>query len=472
MAGRFRREKGSTEEPHEESHYKKLEENPLGYQSVGSSTAAVIREIEGRESEPNIVSEALRRSKDKLGKVKVFGQPLKEMLVGAAVGGAAKAAVRIGLGISGVGVVEMAILGAAGGTATAVWREYNRQRQELAKQAQEEEETMGYSALRAELKNRLKVKNGRKIVLAAARGAAFGAVGGVVGGTISEMILDHIIEPAVSGIKLPEFKISEIPEIRDKAGSYFSSFSHNSSVEEAIQATPSAPGGAPLPGTPEPPHNPLPPTGTGVPVETPVAAGTATPTETPTPTSTSTPASTGTPTPTAPVIPEAHEFAWEEPSAPVGPPMESWPGFEHPAVPSTNEAVNIASKPDIAPPSVEPAVPESLPPTDIHGHTIAGSALEDNLTFDGEHWAIVDNGVKNINHVFDAVGETGAIDRQALAVKLQEAVTLYAHGQLNPSANEDLYKVFHLSNGTGSIFNDLVNDDDTLESLKNLGIVK
>ena len=117
-----------------------------------------------------------------------------------------------------------------------------------------------------------------------------------------------------------------------------------------------------------------------------------------------------------------------------------------------------------------PGAADSIPPTEIHGHTVAGSVGEQTLTYDGKPWVLLDNGTKNINFLFESSGESGTVDKQALARHLQQATKLWVNGQLSPSANADLYNVFHLSNGTSSVYKDLLNKD-TLLSLRNLGIV-
>lgn len=127
--------------------------------------------------------------------------------------------------------------------------------------------------------------------------------------------------------------------------------------------------------------------------------------------------------------------------------------------------------PDALPAPLPIEHPASIPPTEIHGHMVSGSVADHNLTYDGKPWVLLDNGTKNIGHLFEATGETSPIDQQVLAAKLQEATTLWAHGQLNPAEHGDLYRVFHLSNGTASIYNKLLDDDETLETLKRLGII-
>ncbi len=144
------------------------------------------------------------------------------------------------------------------------------------------------------------------------------------------------------------------------------------------------------------------------------------------------------------------------------------PDLQH-GLPSTAPA-----GPDTLSPAPLPVEhPAPIPPTEIHGHMVSGSVADHSLTYDGKPWVLLDNGNKNIGHLFEATGETSPIDQQVLADKLQEATALWAHGQLNPAAYEDLYRVFHLSNGTASIYNSLLDDDeDTLKSLIRLGIVR
>lgn len=140
---------------------------------------------------------------------------------------------------------------------------------------------------------------------------------------------------------------------------------------------------------------------------------------------------------------------------------------EHAFEPDARMAEAISQ--ELAKPSI---ATESIPPnTIIHHHEVSGSVADHSLTYDGKPWVLMDNGVKNIGNLFKTVGETGDIDKQALASNLQNATKLWTDGQLNYTDHPDLYRIFHLSNGTASVYNNLL-DDNTLESLKKLGIVK
>lgn len=122
---------------------------------------------------------------------------------------------------------------------------------------------------------------------------------------------------------------------------------------------------------------------------------------------------------------------------------------------------------------------DAINPTNIHGHVIAGSVLDHNLTYDGATWHLLENGTKNIEQLLSNLGETNAhIDQQALAEHLQRATGLWAHNQLTDTSHHDLRLLFDVANGTGltelvkgnETFEELVKDKDALDSLKNLGI--
>lgn len=133
----------------------------------------------------------------------------------------------------------------------------------------------------------------------------------------------------------------------------------------------------------------------------------------------------------------------------------------------------------VTPPPLEtPQIPEASvqvepisPTRALSGAIVSGSVTDNNLTYDNKPWLLLDNGAKNINHLFNAVSsQPTAVDQQALAVNLQKATALWVNRQLDPTINPDLFRVFHLSNGTANILDSLL-DEDTLLSLRNLGIV-
>ncbi len=202
-----------------------------------------------------------------------------------------------------------------------------------------------------------------------------------------------------------------------------------------------------------------------------VAPAAATETATPEPaTATPEPTTTPRPAPTATVEPQRPPLAAAPDTQPAAPPAPAEAGapIQPPEAPAAPGA-----QPAAAPAPAETAATEPLPPTKAPtGAMVEGSTADNTLTYDGKPWVIVDNGVKNIGNLFKAVGESGyEVDQQALASKLQEATDMWAHGQLQYSSDPDLFRIFHLSNGTASVYNDLLNDD-TLESLKKLGVVK
>ncbi|MBI2019229.1 hypothetical protein HYS95_00990 [Candidatus Daviesbacteria bacterium] len=117
---------------------------------------------------------------------------------------------------------------------------------------------------------------------------------------------------------------------------------------------------------------------------------------------------------------------------------------------------------------------EPIANTMVHGHEVAGSVVDQSLTYDGAPWVLLENGTKNIGNVLEAAGIDGAleaVDKGVLAQNLQQATNLWTQGQLTPSAYPDLYTLFHLSNGTASVYNDLLNED-TVDILKKLKVLK
>lgn len=261
------------------------------------------------------------------------------------------------------------------------------------------------------------------------RGAAFGAAGGILGGILVDWI--------------------------------------SSSLEAAPAPMPAAAPAETPAAAPEP-------TATAEPTTT--ATATAEPTSTPRPAPTATPEP---PRPTAIVVPAEATPAPVAPSVPVSPaeaPIAGGPAAPSAPAPEAPQATAAAPAPaapveQVPAATTAPTAPEPLPPTTAPtGVEVQGSTIDNSLTYGGRPWIIVDNGVKNIGNLFNAVGESGDIDKQALATSLQKATALWAQGNLSPTTDPDLYKIFHLSNGTSSMYNNLL-QSDTLESLKKLGIV-
>lgn len=259
------------------------------------------------------------------------------------------------------------------------------------------------------------------------RGAAFGAVGGILGGLLVDWISSNL---------------EAAPAPMPAAGAAPAAAAETATPAPAPTETP----------TPKPTATPEPPKPTAT-VEPPKPSPTAVPAE-------ATPAAPGRPALAPDAQAAAPAPAPEPPPAPPAPQVEPLPAVAAPeqAAPATQAPAATARV-------------ESLPPTTAPtGVEVQGSAIDNTLTYGGKEWVIVDNGVKNIGNLFQAVGESGDIDKQALASSLQKATDLWTQGQLSPGTDPDLYKIFHLSNGTASLYNNLL-QSDTLESLKKLGIV-
>lgn len=213
--------------------------------------------------------------------------------------------------------------------------------------------------------------------------------------------------------------------------------------------------------TTTPTETPVPePTGTPTPQEDQVVApvSTETPIPSPTPTETTQPTQTAMPTETPP-----------PPTAAVTAPP--------PAAASEPAPFPIQAVPPEQPESTVPQPQIAEPPTSIEptisptSKEVAGSVADGTLTYDGKSWDLINNGEKNIDNLLRVTEQAGTVDRQILADNLQKATELWTNGQLDKSTDPDLWKVFNLSNGTQSVFPDLLNVD-TLESLKKLGIVR
>lgn len=144
-----------------------------------------------------------------------------------------------------------------------------------------------------------------------------------------------------------------------------------------------------------------------------------------------------------------------------------------PAAPAVAPQPAAPAFPDGAPSATAPTTAEPISPTTTPtGAEASGSITDNSLTYDNKPWVLLENGTKNIGQALQTIGETGVpVDQQVLASKLQEATNLWANGQLDPSTNPDLYRLFHLSNGTESIYKNLLNQD-TINSLLKLGIIE
>ncbi len=280
---------------------------------------------------PNIAEMAVitKKTVQNLGEKRVFGQKLSDMLADAAVGAVAagtfKTGLKIATSMTGVGVVEMAILGAAGGGISGVAKEYMRQRRNY-------NETTYQANLVGELKHKLKIKDGRAIAMAGLKGAAMGAVGGVAANTVISLALENewiqeqvaaaskavvgaVRETASSGattaksvwenvksipgqtiksvevqlpqinmpkVELPEIKAPEIrlPQVPEQVNQVQQSFGESSTATAAPTASPEAaqavapqPASSPAPAKmPEPAYAPPPaPASAPIPSETPAS---------------------------------------------------------------------------------------------------------------------------------------------------------------------------------------------------------
>lgn len=110
--------------------------------------------------------------------------------------------------------------------------------------------------------------------------------------------------------------------------------------------------------------------------------------------------------------------------------------------------------------------------TNPMGAHVTGTVTESNLTFNEKPWQLLSNGYDNIRQLLGPrqLG-TVTIQQDVLGAKLDEAVKLWNAHALDPKTNPDLWKLFHLSNGTGSVIESLQNKD-ILTALQNLGVVK
>lgn len=419
------------------------------------ATSSLIERLTGHIPPAQVITEAIKRSASSAMEQRIFGQRLGDIIIegaaGTATGQGVKTLARMALGMSGVGILELAGAGALGGIGTAVVKEYFHQRKEFNTKKVEE---AGLADAKADLKRAFRI-NGGRMVRAAARGAIFGAVGGVVGVGIAEMALEGISplewwKNLMANTKLPEiFGGGQAPE---------------------ATATAAAPDATSVSAT-----------GTVVPeAETSSAPS---PVSTPEPTAAETPAPAAqTPVPTAKssAVPQA-------PAIPTAPPDIAY--FDEPVIARTDFADQLA--PDtthaVTTDTGGPSLPETptapaAPAPEIHkpepishvtapnGAVVSGSTLDNSLTYNGQSWHLAENGIKNLGHLLTTAGQSPDIDHQILNAKLQEAAALWANGQLDPDRYTDLYRLFHFSNGTGNIYRQLFNKD-TISSLMNLGII-
>lgn len=115
---------------------------------------------------------------------------------------------------------------------------------------------------------------------------------------------------------------------------------------------------------------------------------------------------------------------------------------------------------------------EQLASPTISDSEVSGSVAGGDLSFEGEPWKIVQNGENNIRTLVNHLGQGGSftIDHDMLVRKLDESVKLWREGKLS---DEELRKLFHLSNGTRSLYDQLsnINASDTIEVLKKLQVL-
>lgn len=214
---------------------------------------------------------------------------------------------------------------------------------------------------------------------------------------------------------------------------------------------------------------------TATPTPSPTESPTLTPTPSPSPTPSATPEPTSSPTPSpTPETPSPTPAPAASPVGEVPPPADTSPAPSYPADVDTGRSFRLDSNIGGISPSIDeksvPEQPSISEPSYIPGeeHTISGNVTDNTLTIDEQQWSLMDNGIKNIHNLFDAVNQTGAVDNDTLARHLEDAQKLYTQGLLIDDS--DLGKLFHLTNGTESEYQNLLNND-TLSVLKNLGIV-
>lgn len=108
--------------------------------------------------------------------------------------------------------------------------------------------------------------------------------------------------------------------------------------------------------------------------------------------------------------------------------------------------------------------------TAANGAIVNGSVQSGDLFYNGHRWELFSNGLKNAEQIFH--NTPAEIDAEKFKYELQQAAQLWTDHKL--PANSDLWRVFHFSNGTRSVFADLsqTHSADTLKAFKNLGILK
>ncbi|MCL4397877.1 hypothetical protein M1403_02505 [Patescibacteria group bacterium] len=175
------------------------------------------------------------------------------------------------------------------------------------------------------------------------------------------------------------------------------------------------------------------------------------------------PAETTTPThsPTAeptppPGKPSTAGTAVPTPPKAETPPVSPTPGATPPVGPE------VTGVPPVVPPGIEHLIAPN-------GAVINGSVVNNTLTYNGEPWHLLDNGSLHLHQL--AGGEM--INETVLAEKLQEAVNLWSRGELSAADHPDLWAIFQISNGTQSVFNNLMNHGSAVaQAMQHLSIIK
>lgn len=120
--------------------------------------------------------------------------------------------------------------------------------------------------------------------------------------------------------------------------------------------------------------------------------------------------------------------------------------------------------------ATSPTIPKVFSATTPYGIEINGSVADQTLTHNNVKWDLVSNFNDRAVTFSKMLGHPATINKVALAEKLQQAVELYARDELRFGTQPELYKLFHLSNGTLSLQN-LAQDPQTLKALEGLGII-
>lgn len=162
------------------------------------------RQNEG-ESSQNVTDasaqvEAVRKGiRNRLAKIKIFGQPASDLFAGMVTGAGVRQAARLGLAIGGLGGLPyFAAVGAAGGGATRGVKEYLHQRRDI-KQENSEELAKIRSRFKREFRT-AKFVNKTKLATAMAKGAAYGAVGGIIGAEIVDFLHNEQVQDKIGGV--------------------------------------------------------------------------------------------------------------------------------------------------------------------------------------------------------------------------------------------------------------------------------